>query len=158
MKIQLYFVEGTSLSGYLNISPLIEQDTDTEMNVDCRNLDAVACDAEVSELIVHNVLGYIPPDQVSVVLDNWVRKLRKGGKIIIVDLDAYQVSKAFVQFNIDIDKFNGLLYGNQNLLGFSRATCLTLTGLSNHLSNVYKLKIIKKRIEDLGFVLEAVRV
>jgi|TARA_R100000808_G_scaffold2804_3_gene10529 predicted SAM-dependent methyltransferase len=147
MKVNLT-IGGAKKSGYLNIDAL--------ENLEIRNLDEYVDNAECFEIIADDVIDYLPRQEISVVIDNWVSKLRHQGTIVIGGTDAYEVCKMFSQNAIDLQELNNLFHGQQTQEWDVRLNQLTLQTVSEELEK-RGLKTLKKRINGFKFSVEAER-
>ena len=147
MKVNLT-IGGAKKSGYLNIDAL--------ENLEIRNLDEYVDNAECFEIIADDVIDYLPRQEISVVIDNWVSKLRHQGTIVIGGTDAYEVCKMFSQNAIDLQELNNLFHGQQTQEWDVRLNQLTLQTVSEELEK-RGLKTLKKRINGFKFSVDAER-
>lgn len=160
MKIQLWPDSGEhKVNGYLNLCSYVHPDGETDelKKWDLTNLDGLVSDAEADEITVNGVIGYIPLKKVMSTIQNWSNKICRGGKITIIDVDAMKVCRDFSDFKIDIDAFNGILFGDQNEDSMVRYNCLAMDGLCNHLTSL-GYKIIRKNIDNYAFVIEGQKI
>lgn len=105
---------------------------------------------EVDELWLDDVLSGIPIDKVDDAFSDFVKLVKRGGKIIVNGTDIYEVCKSMASYNISIGDANRLLYGSGNKNCYSTAfVAETLKGLG--------LKIVSKRISDFKYSVEATR-
>lgn len=159
MKVNLvYGPESQVQTGFLNLSPMVEEENDIVKMCDIRNLDQYVCDAEVMELVAHGVVDYIPLPEVTSVIDHWVSKLRIGGRLTISGIDAYIVAKSFIEYRIDIDTFNQLILGRQDLPHEHRFSVLTMNSLVHYLKDYHRLKVINKRYDGYMCIINAERI
>lgn len=119
------------------------------------NIDEYVADSEMELIEIYNT-NSIPLSMLSTVLSNYVRKLRKGGKITIHGRDLYKTVLAITNRNLDLGQANAALYGGpevHNLLS-------SLVGIEDIASFVQStgLKILSKQFNDLDYILEAERV
>jgi hypothetical protein len=141
---------------YLVLSPFVTTETDTIKKIDVKrlSLDEYAEDGELEEIILDNILDYVPITQVINVVNAVIKKLRHGGIVIVIGIDAYLVSKAFVDISMSIEQFNILLHGdNPDLLKTVNLTC---QGVSNFLVE-NRLEILQRRIDIFQYSVKAKR-
>lgn len=117
-------------------------------NTDNLLLDEVETN-QATEILVDLSLGRVPVDQVVEIMKVWIKKLRKGGKLILNDLDIQQISKAVISKKNTIPQLNHLLYDG-------RVSCLTLEDVSDILRNL-GLRILKKSLVEFEYSVEAIR-
>ena len=153
MKIRITVGEKEKLNGYTNIDPITKFDG---LSVDVRNLDSVASDAECTEIISEGVIDFLNREDFVLAINNWVKKMRHGGKIVVTSIDALEVAKSFSRKKIDIEVFNTAMHG-----GFSEGWDIflshtTLEELSSVLER-FGLIVTKKRINGIKLIVEAKR-
>jgi hypothetical protein len=133
------------------------EETDDVKIGDIKNLDPFVNDAEATEIIATDVIDYLPLNDMNTIIDHWVSKLRRGGKIVIGGIDLFQVCKAFTQYDINVETANKLLHGLQDQPHLLKRLTLTLTGLRNYLRDKHGLKILKTRYAGYSMIVEAQR-
>lgn len=146
MKVHIHINEQDSLGGYTNIC--VGQ-------VDNRNaeLDKHVDDAEATEIVLNNVLEFVPLTELADFLEQIVGKLRHDGTLIITGTDAYSVSKDYVAYKMNIEDFNILIHGAPR----TKTATLTLHGMVNFLQKDFGLTIVRKSLEKYDYVVEAKR-
>ena len=107
--------------------------------------------------MAEDVIDYLPVNEAEKVLDNWLRKIRLGGKIILGGVDLHEVCKALFQYRIELPEANRLIHGEQNHSYLIRRANFTCSSLADFISQNYNFKIIKKRINDYKMIVEAKR-
>jgi hypothetical protein len=100
------------LADHLNIDPFA-QDGDGKIGGDITNLDHTIDDGELEEIVADSVLEYFPPNIIGAIVDNWVKKLQKGGKLTVISPDIYEIARGIMRHEISEDKANELLFGMQ---------------------------------------------
>lgn len=157
MKVNLIYGEGDVLTGYLNLHPFAMQDTDEVKIADVKNIDRFVCDAEANEIIATDVIDYLVSHEVPKIIQHWVRKLRHGGKIVIGGIDMNEVTRGFVNGDLDLETTNKLLHGQQTQPHLVRRVNLSLIGIANFLNEDCGLKVMKKRMAGYSYLVEATR-
>lgn len=147
MKINIT-IGGSEKSGYLNIDAL--------KDLEIRNLDEYVDPAECFEIVAEDIVDYIPKQELSSVIDNWVSKLRHQGTIVVGGTDAFEVCKMFSQNSINLVELNTLLHGEQSQGWDVRLNQLTLEAVCEELEK-RGLRLLKKRINGFKFSVEAER-
>ena len=153
MKVSITVGSPFRKNGYLNIDPITKPDG---LDVDIRNLDDVVDDAECSEFIAEDVLDYLESSEADKVLNHWIGKLRRGGKIVVGGTDVYEASKMFYQQKIDLEEFNKLVHGAFSQPWDVRLHNVTLEYMQSKLENA-GLKVTKKRLDGYRIVIEGER-
>tara|TARA_Y100001938_G_C8081944_1_gene429685 strand:- start:352 stop:828 length:477 start_codon:yes stop_codon:yes gene_type:complete len=156
-KINLIYGSGDVLHTHVNINPFAEEeDGKTIIRGDIKNLDKYCDDCELSELIATDVIDYVPHSENKKTLENWIKKIRIGGKIVIGGIDMFEVCKSVSLYEIDTFDANILLHGDQTKPYIIRKSNFTAVGLSEYLESK-GFKIIKKRIKNYRMVVEGER-
>ncbi len=150
MKLHLHQNPEDTLNGYTNICLGQVENRDKE-------LDRVADDAEVVELVADNVLEFVPLPELTEFLNHMIQKLRHGGTLIITGTDAYVVAKDYVSYKMRIEDFNILLHGNQRDPRDIKCATLTMSGMTYFLREEFGLSIVRQALEDYNYVIEAKR-
>ena len=155
MKINLLVDSDKVMGGYLNIDPCAK-DGEAKVKGIIHDLNEYVDDGEAEIIRAIDAIGYFAHVDSAVVADNWIRKLKHGGTIIIGGIDIIEVARAIANRTIDIDQANILLYGNQKHSWDFYKAGFTALQLVEYLESK-GLKITKKRIHDFHFIVEAVR-
>lgn len=135
-KANLLVNNNTVLNGYVNIDPYAVEG-DGKIQGDVTDLSHCIDDDELDELVADSVLEYFGAAMVPQVLSNWVRKIKKGGKIVISTPDIYEIARGIVRRDISEDDANILLFGTQDKDGsFKR--------------NAYSMKKVEQLLSQLG--------
>ena len=153
MKIRITVGDDQKLNGYLNLDPISKFD---DVAVDIRNLDEVAEDSECNEILADDVVGFLERSDALQAMSNWIKKLRKNGKIIITAVDAHVVSGLFYTGQIDLETFNKLLHGNLSAPWDIRLSNTTIEDVSEFLVS-RGLVVTKKRQNGKRITIEAQR-
>tara|TARA_A100000172_G_C3005324_1_gene97757 strand:- start:8 stop:502 length:495 start_codon:yes stop_codon:yes gene_type:complete len=157
-KVNLIYGVGDVLHTHVNINPFAEDaDGETIIRADVINLDEYVDDAELTELVAEDVVDYIGSDKAEQTINNWVKKIRIGGKIIIGGVDILEVSKSLSQYRIDVTEANRLIYGEQTRPYLFKKSGFTCVGIAEYLEGVFGLRILKKRINNYKMIVEAQR-
>jgi predicted SAM-dependent methyltransferase len=133
-------------SGYQNIDYIAENDS--VMVGDIKNLDWLVDDGEAEEIIADDVLGHFPAAQVDDVLDNWLRKLSKGGYLTIITADLKEVARSILAEKITTDQANQLLFGKQDNQWRVKKSAFCLSQLVEVLTN-RNYKVVKRRVQSM---------
>ena len=145
IKVRLH-VEDFELSGYDNIKVQTLEDLDKLSKFD---------NGELDELVIEDVVDYLPSDKAEETVLKLVKLVAKGGKLIVGCSEAYEISKAFTSFNISLMDYNKLVYGSDPNL--PKRLGITAISLADLLSKVAGMKILKKRVNKFKFIVEAIR-
>ena len=156
IKVNLLYGSGDVLHTHLNLDPFTAEETDVLTRADVKNLDNFVDDAEAQEIIALDVIDYMPLRDINTVIQHWASKLRHGGSLIIGGVDLFEVSKAFVQYRLDITQANQLIHGEQSKPYLVKRVNFTSMGLVDYLSTL-GLKIQKKRVNNFHMTIEAIR-
>ena len=151
MKLYLG-VDIQPVSGHTTIDPL---GGEGKVALDFRNLDNVV-DAGECEVINAKVLDHIHGSELFAVIKHWASKLAHGGSIVLGGRDILEVSKKVVAGSTNSDS-NKMFYGvNNSATGISKGMyeANEIAGILVELG----LKLDKKRINGIDFIVEAHRV
>ena len=140
------------ISGHTTIDPM---GGEGKVAIDFRNLDSIVDEGEC-DVINAKVLDYIHGSEIYGVIQHWASKLAHGGTIILGGRDILEVSKMVVAGLSNSDS-NKLVYGLNNsswgiMKGMYEAN--EIAGILIELG----LKITKKRIDGVAFIVEGCRV
>ena len=142
MKVRIHSDEYI-LSGYSNL----RVGSYEQLSLTINDIDQGALD----ELLVDHTIDFLPLDKAEEMLSRLTRLVKKGGKFVVTGTDIYEVSKAFANYHIDIADVNRHVFGNSKRLAFSAVT------MSNLLQHNLQMKIIKKRVNEFIYTIEAQR-
>jgi hypothetical protein len=143
-------------SGYLNIDPLAPPQDPTRVQGRLDDLTHSVDAAECEELVAHDVLDRFGPDQVDGVLEHWLSRLRRGGRITVSAVDAREVARALLNGTLALADANALLHGEQRNDWELRRVSLTLAQLAEALSS-RGFKVLTKRVVNYRAVVTAER-
>jgi len=142
MKLNLLW--GTNpRNGYTNVDPFGFGDEQKTLG-SLHQLNDIVDDNEAEEIIAEDVIDFLPRDSVVETIQHWISKLCHGGTLIIGGVDAYEVARAFANYEINLADLNYLLHGKQEEPHQQKLTNFTLVGLRDLLME-NGMKIIKCR-------------
>lgn len=156
MKLNLLFNSNDVRAGYQNIDAYT-QEGDGKIEGNVFNLNEIACNAEVVELIALDIIDRIPLPQITQVLGHWLSKIRRGGTITIGGLNLPSVTKAFYRKEIDLVTMNQLFFGKQDTPTNNKKCALDITWIESVLKSE-GFKIIQSRLENVYYYIKAERV
>ena len=158
-KINLIYGVGDVLHTHLNINPFAEDANGKTIIRDrVDNLDKYADDGELEELVARDVLDYLPLSAVEKSLENWAKKIKVGGKIVVGGVDLYEVCSDFSNYKIGVAKANFLIHGKQDVKSYLiRKSNFTALGLSMYFEQQFGFSITKKIVSDYQMCVEAIR-
>jgi hypothetical protein len=158
MKVNLVLGnEKEYLNHYINIDPLNENPSDSYQRGDVSNLDWLTDNGSIEELIARNILAYFPTPATGAILQNWLRKIKLGGTVIIEDLDFEAVCHALSLNKITPNEAQKYLWGPQRKNWDVRKTGVSMWGVQDFLTQM-GFKIMKHRFENYNFVIVAQRI
>lgn len=142
-----------SYSGYFNIDPdpIVYSEIDNPP-LSIRDLE-VLDDKECDEIVLEECLSYIPHQNLGNYLENVIKKIKRGGKLTIIDSDIKKISMDYVYGSISEDIFNEKVFGSQTRPSLFKCSSLSLTLLKDFISEKYKISKIKN-IDNYTFVME----
>jgi len=104
-------------------------------------------DGAYKEIFVGSCLDFI--EQRDTFVQELVKKIRYGGKIIITGSDLYEVSRAAMNRNLTLEQITSLLYGGR----YSISSIFDMVDMVRELG----LKVINKRVDDFKYTIIAER-
>jgi hypothetical protein len=156
MKINLLIDNPNLLPGYLNIDPTIKNPANGLIRADLGYLEEFIDDGECEEIIANHVMCYFDGNQIDRILSGWISKLAKGGLLKIVETDLHLVFRKYQTGELDIDKFNELLYGSQNKKWDYKKSFFDIKTLRDCLAgNGFQIKEVRKDSDSLSFQVTA---
>lgn len=126
---------------------------DPAQGKDWRNLEYAT--AECEEIYAPAILDHIHHTELVQTLEEWVSKLRHGGKITVGGTDLYEMARQITVGSFPMNEANNKLYG-QDLAWHSRKGCYSAMILRELLTQM-GLKIDRVALNDYEFVVEAHR-
>jgi len=120
------------------------------------DLDWIACDGEVDEIIADDILSYFPYNQLTQILSNWIKKLSLTGSLILVGVDLKEVSRLLTFGKITDEEYYYAVYGNQKEKWETKKSGSHLNEMVSVLER-YGLKITCKNFNNYNFIIEAKR-
>jgi len=145
MKIKVSFIKDEHPTDYICLMP-------------SERLDDICEDSECKELIIDDIIGYIPYDRIDTTLENWIKKIRIGGNIIITGVDLNSIARGIQGRIIDIKQANLFLYGFPKKDSPIRMSCLTGAQIARIFERTTHFKIIKYSIENFKYIVKAERI
>jgi len=142
MKVHIS-VKNKPLEGYLNL----------DYNSIDQLVDKVD-DAEALEILVEDMINYIPLNEMAQFLKILVSKLRHSGILKITGTDAYEIARSYVNGIISIKDLNDLLYSGNDV---TKTCAVTLHDLAGSFQEKSEFRILKKRLHNCNFCLEVQR-
>lgn len=148
MKVRLA-IDDFHLNGFLLISPL-----------DGKNpikIDQFVDDGECEEIILEDILDYVPTSQVMNYIKSLSAKLKHGGTLTICGKDIEILSEEFIRGDINIIDFNKLVFGLQNHAWNFKNNFITLNDL-NEIFLSLGMKILQRELNGHNFIIKIERV
>jgi len=122
-------------SGYINIDPdpIVEEDKGIKNVIKniYTNIDEYVDDNECLEILAKNILDYIKNDQIESYLLHLRKKINKNGELIIGGTDIDLVLSDYLNGGMNEEKFNLLLFGEQNRPSLFKRGITTLKNIVN---------------------------
>ena len=115
MKVNLTFGSKDIKQDFINGDPFaLPNDKLGRIMCHPENLDLIAEDGQIEELIAHFVINHISYKKVKNMLLNWIKKLSHNGTLEILYVDIFEICRLLSTNQIDEREANMLIYGNQN--------------------------------------------
>jgi len=171
MKLNITIGGNDILSGYLNIDPTHEAPqvkiltkssitdniaNDNVLKADIRNLDGHVEDAECTEIIINNICDFLEMQDALSAMKHWSKKLRHKGSITLIGSDAYEISKAFLNGELNILEFNQQMHGEFSAPWDVKMSHFTMEAACEALAAL-GLEISTKRLHKYNYTVKAVR-
>lgn len=157
VKINLLYGADDILSGYINVDPTTSSQDNKKVSGDVVNLDYLVENSECNHIVANEILSYLPASLINQTISHWIAKLRHKGILTIVDVDLIEISKGISQRYIDLEAANNLLYGAQDTDWKFKKCALSSFDIIEYLKE-HKLRILKNRINNYKFTIEAQRI
>lgn len=142
-------------SGYENIDPdpIFYEDLGcTPKSI--RNIE-ILDDRECDEIILDECLSYIPHQELGNYLHSVTKKIKRGGKLTIVESDAKKIVFDYYYGSLTEEVFNYKFFGNQSRPSLFKTSCLSLALLKDFISQNYKISKIHTT-DEYTFVMEII--
>lgn len=156
MKVNLLINSRDVRSGYINIDPYAVPGDADRVQGSIWDLDDVADDGEVTDLIALDVIDYVGSEQADTVLSGWIGKLRHGATITVGGIDMHEVAHALISRKLGLVEANVLLYGWQQAPWDYRKSTFTI----QHVIQFFRekgMKLERKHIHQYKYVITARR-
>jgi hypothetical protein len=122
--------------------------------IDFNNLNNVCEQAECTDLILDEILEYIPIQNVIDVLTQFITRLRKNGRFTIVGIDINDTLKAYHNGQLSIADLNAMIFGTEKI---HKCSAFSYTDLEPILTSK-GLQIISIDLLGSKFILTAKRI
>lgn len=116
------------------------------------NLDDVAEDDSVDEIIANNILEKIPPDQILGVITGWVHKLRTNGKLLLTTIDIRRVGLMAWKGEYGLDSIDAAIFGRDR-----NNKCVVDTKMAKACVEKCGLKVNTISVQNAIISLEAIK-
>jgi hypothetical protein len=138
----LITIDDNTLNDYQKISPL---NGDNPLFLD-KYLD----DGECQEIILDGIIDYVPIEHTQQYVTSLAKKLKIGGKLIIIGIDALEVAQSYYNGIINTIQFNKLTFGEKRHTWEFKQGLVQLEELCELLKSL-NLKIINKRLYNFKY-------
>ncbi len=135
-------------SGHLNLDASLQEPADDRVPCSVNDWPGVSPN-EAEEIVVQNVLEFLPPAHVGEVFSYWASRLALGGKLTVVAVDFQELAWQAREAESPCDFANQTAYAGRQ----SAHTVETITGLFEH----FGLKVVWKMLRGTQAVVEGVR-
>ncbi len=140
--------DNTELEGYIPFSPLRGN------NIRVLDDDLVG-DSECTEIFAPTILDYIPISCLVETLRNYVKKMRKGGKIMLGGVNLHLVCLMVARREINPIQANQIIFGNN-----IAHECKSGLSSPNDIAGILQelgLKIMSTSITGINYLVEGIR-
>lgn len=155
MKIHLS-IGDAPISNYLNLDPVQGDLSLGQEWCACSNfgdLSQFVDPGECWEILADKILDYIHIQDIYNILKYWSSLCRYQGKLIVGGTDLIELSKYTSLGTIDSLHYNTIVFG----LNYKKLCIHSMNDIVNYLLKL-NLTIIKKRINNLQYIIEAKRI
>jgi len=152
MKINICYTNLNRHDTYTNISPFASPDSGF-LQVDIRNLDEICSDDEVKEILAVDVINYLTADDTIKSIQNWIKKLKCGGRLILVFDDIYEIARRIYVQILNNEEINHIIYGKQEKPYEIKRSAFPMHWLKNHIL-AQNTRLIKCRLDNHQAILE----
>lgn len=147
--MKLYITNSTDeLSSHFTYSPI--------RGNDIRKLDdELIGDSECTEILAPNIIDYIPLNCLYQTIENYIKKLRKKGEIILGGTDVYMLGRDIVAKTKHPSEINQAIFGGPNSWEL-KCGLVGITDLVGLLEG-FGLNITHKSLNKLNYLVKAVK-
>lgn len=136
---------------------LIDIDGDVKsIHDNVTNLDEWCFDGQAKQVVIDEVLSTLSLNQLGDFLYQAGKKVCVGGKIILIDVDSYEIARSYFLGHLDVIKYNALTYGSQDKPWNYRQNSLSMFDI-NTLLSARGFKILGLKSGDYRYIIEAER-
>lgn len=158
MKLNLLFKNNDVRAGYKNIDPYpvkIVDKTVSEEKIlgDIKDIGWICEDEEADEIILNDILSYIPWEDYNKCFNHWFSKLRVGGIITIISPELRLLCKGFALGNMEYVDFCQMVFGNNQPSSQKRSQFTV--DLARNLLKSNGFKVLESRIINYNFSISA---
>lgn len=114
MKVNILLNSNQIEQDHLNIDPYATKKSVGKVYGNIVNLDEVVHHNSCEEFLARDVIDYIDRNVTPMVLENWLSKIRHGGRIVIGGTDLVEATQAIGLGRVDTNEGMMLLYGTQD--------------------------------------------
>ena len=137
------------IGGYTNIDPFADG-SDERVPGDVSNLKEID-DYEVDEILADSIHEYFPYPNLLGLINNWITKLVKGGKLVIKGNDINLLTFKRYSGEISEEQYIQEVYGNQKET-WDFKKCMAHIAIVAAILESKNVKILKKYYENYKFV------
>ena len=145
----------------INIDPFPQNVNDEKVSItNIQNYEYISSfvhDSQCTEILLDKCLNYIPFKKIVDFLSFVSSKLRKNGKLIIINDDLNSVISMYESGKIDCFDLNQLLFGEQSSATDFKSSSLSLVDMVTLLEDIQNLKVIKRQFSNHQFIVEATK-
>ena len=135
---------------YLSTKPLLDDSYKSISNI--VTFDAMVLDGEATKIVVQNFISSFSFNEVDLILNKIIKKLRLKGELIIIEPDLDLICMKFYRNDIDIRDFNSIVFAAnrsaKSILTMEYLTQLiekSLTITEKHFDEIASSSMIKAR-------------
>ncbi len=120
------------------------------------DIDKFADDGECEEIVLEDILSFVPFPNIKLYLQKAASKLAHNGRLIVSGTDVLEVCKEYYFGRIALQHFNELVLGDKSHAWAFKQSGITLFEVRQYLSEI-GLQIIQQKLPYLEYSITAKR-
>lgn len=153
VKLNLIYDKADFLNTHTNICPFNFIENPELVIGNTTNLDFIADNGEVSQIIALDTIEYIPHNKVYEVISNWVGKLKVSGQLILGFVELLELCNLYHRGNIKHEDFNYLMHGSQEKSYLIKLSSFSAPLLIENLTKQHTIKLYKHTLNGCDVTL-----
>ncbi len=147
-------VRGPVFNGFLNLDPTATQQDQDRVLCDLQNFDSLLDNNEAEQILVNDILDYIPLPARPKVLSSLLTKVAHDGEVVVTGLDLHEMARVVYDGECgSIDESNRIIYGTV----ISRKSAVTPQENVNLLMQTGQFQVTSVSYHGIQYVIKARR-